>query len=290
MNFIGKYTKDGHGDIYSPSLKEIKRDAYFDNVGALQPGYKCIWTFERGRKVHCAMMALLQWGFEDLGEIYKKKMKLRLATFHTPFAQEIQLLLAMMRWDRMTRNFKLVVLEGMLKQKGATLAAVVAEAEAIKKEQDKLFDIGEIKDMYQLIDGIYGGNSREYVGDTPRQEKIRDTLLLSIQEKAIDAIAVRRAICKRVAPIFMKTIIQGAIHRQLQRGSAQRHQKICRKVFFASRAMPSDDKGPFGTYSVAADVAPRRTGSAAEKEEEGGWLGKWGRRLGITPAILSRIK
>jgi len=389
MEFVGKYTKDANDEVYSPLLQEIKKDDYFDKAGALQPGHTCIWTFEKGGwKGHCAMMAMMQWGYTDFGEIYKKKMKLRFATFKTPFAHEIQLLLAMMRWDWMTRNFKLGVLQGMLTEEGATLAAVMADAEAMKKERDKLFDIGGIgvrirktrgrwcwnylaavhiqqwwlrkkrtfrvyKDMYQLIDGICGGNSREYVGDTLRQQTIRDTLLLDIQEKAVAGIAVRRAICTRAASTMMESLIHREIQRHLRRKKAQRHREKCRKAFFASRAMyytvygfgpcvkwaasdepylcepcattdlsypgggrasgslkdprwatqcdrcglpnpfyengrnsdgPACDSGPSG------DEGPRGADNGAEKEEEAGWLGKWGRRLGITRAILSRIK
>lgn len=273
MNFIAKYTMDGDGEIYSPVLKEIKGDAYFDKEGALQPGHACVWTFkQKERNAHCAMMAMLQWGFTDLKGTTYKKMKIRFSTFGTNFSHEVQLLLAMMRWDWMTRDFKLMALCRDLTQKGAAFAVVVAEAEAMKKEQDRLFDIGGIgvrirkrrgrwcwnylaavhiqrwwlrkkrtfriyKDMYQLIDGICGGNSREYVGDTPRQQTIRDTILLDIQEKVMAGMALHRTICTRMASTMMESLIHREIQRYLQRKKTQRHRENRRKVFFASRAM-----------------------------------------------------
>ncbi len=390
MEFVGKYTKGANDEVYSPSLQEIKKDDYFDMAGVLQPGHAWVWTVDKGGwKGHCAMMAMLQWGYTDLGEIYKKKMKLRFATFNTPFAREVQLLLAMMRWDWMTRNFKLGVLQGMLTKEEATLAVVMADAEAMKKERDKLFDIGEIKvrirkrrgrwcwnylaavhiqrwwlrkkrtfriykDMYQLIDGICGGNSREYVGDTPRQQTIRDTILLDIQEKVMAGMVLHRAVCTQVASTMMESLIHREIQRHLRRKKTQRHRENRREVFFASRAMlytvygvgPSsrwatsdasylcepcattdlsypgggrasgslkdprwaaqclgcgvlnpfysnggvDSDGPSCDSGPSGDEGPRGADNVAEKEEEGGWLGKWGRRLGITPAIRSHIK
>lgn len=374
MNFITKYTRGGDGDIYSPSLQEIKKDDYFDKVGVLQPGHACVWTFNKGGwKGHCAMMAMMQWGIADLEVEGKKKMKLRFATFNTPFVHEIQLLLAMMRWDWMSRGFKLMVLGAGLRRKGTTLGAVMAEAEAMKKEQDKLFDIGEIKvrmrktrgrwcwdflaavhiqrwwlrkkrtfriykDMYQLIDGICGGNSREYVGDTPRQEKIRDTLLLGIQERALDALRDRRAACARAACTFMRGVLHKTIHRRsffaklphdqvwgigpaarwgesdvpylctpcatsdlsyLGGGRSSGNLKDPRwataclrcglpNPFYSGYSRDACDLGDDWGCDSGDEGSPGVTvsmgsGAAVGREAEEGWLGKWGRRLGLTP-------
>ena len=74
-----------------------------------------------------------------------KNYRLRFITHETLFEYEVQTLVAMMHWDEFNNAFKLMLLNNSLQKKGTTFQEQYKKAALMKKEQDRLFDIGEVK-------------------------------------------------------------------------------------------------------------------------------------------------
>ena len=81
----------------------------------------------------------------DITKPFLRDHKIRFMTFRTPFNYEVQTILAMMNLDNFNREFKTIALAGSLRKKGTTYEQLRERAALMKKEQDRLFDIGEVK-------------------------------------------------------------------------------------------------------------------------------------------------
>ena len=81
----------------------------------------------------------------DAKEEMYKKYGLRFITHNTRFNYEVEMLVSMMHWDEFNNAFKLILLNNSLQKKGTTFQEQYKKAALMKKEQDRLFDIGEVK-------------------------------------------------------------------------------------------------------------------------------------------------
>jgi len=256
MQYVGKFATE---DKLTAKCTKIQPDPYFDKRGALKPGFST--QFDVG---HYAILALMQWGQENAhvrGELFKKH-KLRFITNQTIFGYEVKTLVSMMHWDTFNKSFKLGCIMGHLKKKGTSFEKLREKAELMKKEQDRLFDIGEVKvrlrktrgrwcwnflaathiqrwwlrkkrrfriykNLYQLMDkySVEGGFTGQ---DSAKYLGIGNGKnLLNIQEDIMKKVDKRRIMCR----IFSKSLLNATCNTI----AAKRGKEKKRCDFFAKR-------------------------------------------------------
>jgi len=265
MQYIAKYATE---DKIRPSVKctDIVNEPYFDNSGILQPGYATKFEI-----THPALLALMMWSSTaDITKPFLRDHKIRFMTFRTPFNYEVQTILAMMNLDNFNREFKTIALASSLRKarpKSTTYEKQREKAELMKKEQDRLFDIGEVKvrlrktrgrwcwdflaathiqrwwlrnhrkfriykNIYQLMDeyAVEGGFTGQ---DSAKYFGIGkdNTPLLRIQENIMNKVDARRAACQKLS----RTLVDTTLQKVMRNATNRAWQKEKRRAFFAER-------------------------------------------------------